>query len=198
MVEIIIDAEVLIAVDSLIKLYCELVAVIRLHRYRHQGVADGRGRNKLKQVDCSRVHAGQRNDVTGEKNRIGAIVRYGGSRTQPGYASSALIERVGVDQRAGKRGFPRKIRKSLRRAGTFRKGWDSHGRRLDPLPDAAPFIRCEEEGVILDYRPAKSSAELILVELRLRATVRGEAVGVSIENLVAKEFVYVAVELIRA
>ena len=49
MVEIVIDAEILLVVNSLIKLYRELVCVIGLHRDRHQGVADRRG---LEQIEA--------------------------------------------------------------------------------------------------------------------------------------------------
>ena len=71
-VEIVVDAEILLVVDAVIKLYRELIAALGLHRDGHQRIAAGRSRNKLQQIDRVGSMQASGNDVAWEKIRIGA------------------------------------------------------------------------------------------------------------------------------
>src|SRR5215470_11890395 len=63
-VEVVINAEVLLAIEAMVKPQCELVGTLGLHRRSHQFVAvigwDG---DKLKEVNCCGIETGKRNDV---------------------------------------------------------------------------------------------------------------------------------------
>src|SRR5712671_1864468 len=62
-IEIVIDAEVLLVVDPMVDLDRELIATLRLYRYRHKRVAVGGSGNKLQQINCCGIHAGQGNYI---------------------------------------------------------------------------------------------------------------------------------------
>ena len=72
--------------------------------------------------------------------------------------------------------------------------WYCYSLPGDALPDAATFIRNEEEGAVFHDRPAERSAELILVFLRLDRI----EVTLCIQNRIAEILVDIAVPLIRA
>src|SRR6266699_6574944 len=95
-IEILVNAEVLLVVDTVVNLDGELIAALGLHRHGHQRIAVGGSGNKLKQVNCRRVHAAQRNDIAREEVRIVAVIWNTWGCPQSGYATRTLIEREGA------------------------------------------------------------------------------------------------------
>src|SRR5712672_2699264 len=51
-VEIVVEAQILLVIDTMVDLDRELIATVGLHRHGHERISDVRSRNKLKQVDC--------------------------------------------------------------------------------------------------------------------------------------------------
>ncbi len=75
-VVIVIKAEVLLAVEAVVKPQGQLVATLGLHRRSHKFVAVvGWGWDKLEQVNSGGVQTAQRNFVTREEGRIELAVR---------------------------------------------------------------------------------------------------------------------------
>src|SRR4029077_1180748 len=71
-VEIVIKAKVLLVVDPVVKLYCELIATVRLYGYSLNDVGSRpRSGNVLKEFDGSSVQALQR-DLVGRKD-VGVV-----------------------------------------------------------------------------------------------------------------------------
>src|SRR5438045_2846215 len=77
-------------------------------------------------------------------------------------------------------------------------GWHGHCGGRYALTDPAPFVRCEEEGMVFPDRPTERSTKLVLVELGLGTAVGREAIGVRVQYLVAEELVNVPVNLVGA
>src|SRR5262249_15296173 len=107
-------------------------------------------------------------------------------------------EGVSVNQGPTKRRYTRKIRERLGRTRSFDRRGNCYRRRRESLANTASFIRNEEKCPVLLDRSAKSSAELVLIELGLRASVRREAIRVGVQDFVSEKFVNISVKLVGA
>ena len=214
-VEIVIDAQVLFVVQPVVKFKRHLIAAHRLGRHgADQRTAVRRLRNKLQQVHRRRIHASQRYLTSGKNRRKrvprdGKIVRrtilYCRRRTVNQVvgrlASRTIRQKRRVRQATGKRPIvPDNLPvEEVGRRRRFRGGWHGNCGRLDPLPDASPFIRGKEECSILLDRSTKCATKLVLIELGLgaiKAFCRRQAVVIGIEYLVAEELVQAAMQLV--
>src|ERR1700733_8191618 len=175
-VEIVVDAEILLFVDLVIDFDSELVAANRFGRNRLNRIAavGGRG-HELQNIHGSWIHTGQWNLIRCENARIGCCLirlrRWQGDRcTERLHATGPVVQGLSesvAGNGAAKPAGVSKICEGLGSAGALGQGGHGHHRRWDALTNAPALIRRKKEGAIFFDGAAESSAKLILVELRL-------------------------------
>ena len=164
-VEVVVDAQILLLVDPVVQFHGELVGVRTLigngledigATWREIGALGVRVRTgdvAFHEVNCDGVQAVRRNYASGKKCTVG--VAYRGAEITPGIedVSNQLILNGG----AGIEWRSREVSVSLSSC----RNHDGIGG--DSVDHAASFIRREEEGPIFLDRTAKRSAELVLL-----------------------------------
>src|SRR6266478_2366012 len=218
-IEIVVEAKFLLAVEPVIELDRKLVAALGLHRYSLNKVgACRRNRNKLKEIHGGGIQAFQGNLVVGKNGRVcDGNARRNRCPTNSGYGCLAswtlarpvtVFKRPCVVQRPTKWGFPGKIgdNVTIHHVGgvvvrTFRYGRNRYSWRGDPLTNASSFVGRKKERLIFLYRPAECPSELVLIEFRLVAhnpLYCRETVRIGVQNRVPEELVHVSVKTVGA
>src|SRR5262249_290858 len=103
-VEVVIEAKVLLVIDPVVELQGELIAPVRLHRRGDKLAATiRRKRDVRKQVDSGGIEAAKRNNISREEIGIELLIRDVRSRAHCSDAGLPLIKRERISQGSAER-----------------------------------------------------------------------------------------------